>query len=314
MEKYVILPDVTCDLSEEIRREIGLEDYIRGYFHVESGKVEKDYSSALDWSNISREEFYSFLGDKKCKITTAPPSLENYEEKFEKYVREGYAVLSMTISSRISSTFDFATKAAARVLEKYPEAKIRCIDSYRMSGAFGLIVICACLLKQEGKSFEEVADWVDENKYRVHQMGPIDDLIFVARRGNISMGKAIMGNFAGVKPMGDCSDIGYVSVLTKAKGIKNALDLTVSYVAEVGRDLESQTLLISHSNREEYAMVLKALVEEKIHPKKVYVSDVFSGCGPNIGPGMIGVYFLGDRVSADNVAEKEAMNRLTAKK
>ena len=47
--------------------------------------------------------------------------------------------------------------------------------------------------------------------------------------------------------------------------------------------------------------------------KKVYVSDVYPGCGPNIGPGMIGVYYLGDAVSENNTAEKEIMARLTAK-
>ena len=313
MEKYVILPDVTCDLSEEIRNEIGLTDYLKGYFHVESPKEEKDYNSRLDWEEISRDAFYQFVGDRKCKVTTAPPSPENIEEAFERYVSEGYAVLSMSISSKISTTVSFARKAAEKVLEKHPDAKIHCCDSFRMSGAFGLLVIKACELQKEGKTFEEVVDWVETNKYRIHQMGPIDDLIFVARRGNITMGKAIMGNFAGVKPMGDCNTEGYVTVLTKAKGIKNALALTVQYVKETAVDLSGQTLLISHSNREEYAKALKALAESELHPKKIYISDVFSGCGPNIGPGMIGVYYFGNPVSENNEEEKAVMARLTAK-
>ena len=313
MEKYIILPDVTCDLSEDIRNEIGLEHYVHSFFHVESAKFEKDYDTTLDWNLISRDEFYKFVGDRKCKVTTAPPTPELFEETFEKYVSEGYAVLSMSISSKISATYGFATKAAERVLERHPDAKIHCTDSFRMSGAFGLLVICACLLKKEGKSFDEVVDWVENNKYRIHQMGPIDDLIFVARRGNITMGKAIMGNFAGVKPMGDCNDVGYVTVLTKAKGIKNALDLTIKYVEATAKDIGSQTILVSHSNREAYANALKEQLEKALHPKKVYVSDVYPGCGPNIGPGMIGVYYLGDAVSENNTAEKEIMARLTAK-
>ena len=313
MKPYVILPDVTCDLSAEIRAAVGLSDYIPGFFHVESPKLDKEFPSVLDWSHISREDFYAYVGDRKAKVTTAPPSPEDFEKAFEKYVKEGYAVLSMSISSKISSTLDFAKKGAEAVLARYPDATIYCLDSFRMSGAFGLLVIKACQLQKEGKSFEEVVEWLEENKRCVHQMGPIDDLIFVARRGNITMGKAIMGNFAGVKPMGDCNTEGYVTVLTKAKGIKNALALTVQYVKETAVDLSGQTLLISHSNREEYAKALKALAESELHPKKIFISDVFSGCGPNIGPGMIGVYYFGNPVSENNEEEKAVMARLTAK-
>lgn len=313
MEKYIILPDLTCDLNEDIQKEIGLEDYISGFLHIEDGKDESDYPTLMNWSKISREDFYKAVGNKKVKVTTAPPSLEAYIEKFEKYVQEGYKIISMTISSKISSTYDVSCVAAEKVKEKYPDCTIHCVDSFRMSGAFGVLVINACLLKQEGKSFDEVVDWVETNKYCIHQMGPIDDLIFVARRGNITMGKAIMGNFAGVKPMGDCNADGYVTVLTKAKGIKNAFDLTVKYIRETAVDIQNQRIIIAHSNREEYAMTLKAMLENELGPKKVYVSDVFTGCGVHIGPGMIGVYYLGNKVSDNLDTEREIMNRLTAK-
>ena len=157
---------------------------------------------------------------------------------------------------------------------------------------------------------QEVIDWLEENKRRVHQMGPIDDLMFIARRGRISTGKAIMGSFAGVKPMGDCNGDGYVTVLTKAKGIKKALDITVAYIKHAGVKIEDQYLFIMHSNRDAYALQLKEKLEAELHPKKVFISDVFSGCGPNIGPGMIGVNFLGERVSDDGEKEKEMMNQV----
>ncbi len=309
MKKYVILADLTCDLSEEIRQYFGVEDYIPGYVNID-GKELKTY---LDWSQISREEFYSTLGNKNSKVTSAPPSQEEYREIFTKYVKDGYAVLSMSISSRISGTYDFACVAANRVREELPEAEIYCFDSYRMSGAFGLLVCHAHRLKNEGKTFEEVIAWLEENKCRVHQMGPIDDLIFVARRGRITMGKAIMGSFAGVKPMGDCNAEGYTTVLTKAKGIKKALDITVKYVKETAEDIEDQFVIISHSDRELYAKTLKDMVKKELNPKKVFVCDVFAGCGTNIGPGMIGIYYLGAPISADLSAEKEAISRALGK-
>ncbi len=310
MEKFVILPDVTCDLSEEIRAAFGLEDYIQGYVHFSDGR---DLKTTLDWSNIGRDEFYKTLSNKKMEVSTAPASPEDYYMIFKKYVEAGYGILNMSISSKISSTYNVAAGAADRVRKEYPDCNIYCFDSLRMAGALGLLVIYALELKKEGKSMDEIIAWLEENKHCVHQMGPIDDLIFVARRGRISMGKAIMGNFAGVKPMGDCNREGYVSVLTKAKGMNKALALTVEYTRATATDIENQYVLVSHSDRQAYAETLAEMVKKELNPKGVFISDVFSGSGTNVGPGMVGVYFLGAEISEDLAAEKATMDKLTQK-
>lgn len=307
MKKYVILADVTCDLSPQIRQQFGVTDYLPGHIHFSD---DRDFATTLDWSLISREDFYKALSNKKLEVTTAPPSPEEYYAAFQNYVRQGYGILSMSISSKISSTYNVACLAAQRVLAEHPEATIYCFDSYKMSGAFGLLVIYAHLLQKEGKTMDQVIEWLEDSKHKVHQMGPIDDLIFVARRGRITMGKAIMGSFAGVKPMGDCTREGYVSVLTKVKGISKALDLTVRYLDRAAVDLQSQYVLISHSNREEYALKLKAMIEQTCPAKQVLVCDVFSGCGTNIGPGMVAVYFLGQPITDGLTAEKDLMTEL----
>ncbi len=310
MKKFVILADITCDLSEDIRREFKIDDYLKGYIHFSDGR---DFQTTLDWNNIEREEFYKTLSNKKIQVSTAPPTPEEYYLAFKKYAEEGYDILSMSISSKISSTYDVACKAAERVQKEIPECNIYCFDSFKMSGAFGLLLIYAYVMKNEGKSFDEIIKWLEENKNKVHQMGPIDDLIFVARRGRISMGKAIMGSFAGVKPMGDCNRDGYVTVLAKVKGINKALDITTRYIEKMAVDVENQYIVISHSNRQTYAETLKSLIEKTINPKKVFISDVFCGCGTNIGPGMVGVYFLGDEISQDLETEKDVINKLLEK-
>ena len=303
MEKFVILPDITCDLSEQIRDFFGLEEYVCGWVHIN----DRALRTTLDWSQISREEFYKTLASKKNKVTSATPSPEEYYQMFKRYAEAGYGILSMSISSTLSGTFSVASAAVARVKEEYPDAKIYAFDSYRMSGTFGVLVAYACAMKQEGKTMDEIIAWLEENKYCVHQMGPIDDLTFVARRGQISSGKAFMGNLMGIKPMGDCNTEGYVTVLAKVKGIKKALDATVEYVKRVARDPANNYFFIMHSDREEYANLLKEKLEAALPCKRVFISDVFAGCGTNIGPGMVGVNFLGAPVSAGCAAEKELL-------
>lgn len=303
MSKYIIIPDVTCDLSKEIRDYFGLEDYIMGYVQINGNSIK----TRLDWENISKDEFYKTLSNKKNQVSSAAGTPEDYYQTFKKYVELGYKVLSMSISSKISGTFSIASLAAKRIKEEIFDAEVYCIDTSRMSGSFGLLVCCALTLQKEGKSFEEVIEFLEDNKSRVHQMGPIDDLTFVARRGQISKGKAIMGNFAGIKPMGDSNTDGYVTVLAKVKGIKKAMDATVEYVKTLAVDMENQYLFIMHSDRDNYANILKEKFEASCNFKKVFVSDVFSGCGTNIGPGMICAYFLGNPVTSDLQFEKETL-------
>lgn len=303
MEKFIILPDVTCDLSQEIREEFGITDYIEGYVHING----ESYKTRLDWQNISRDSFYKYLSDKKSSVSSAAASPEEYYLIFKKYVEAGYGVISMSLSSKISVTYNTASAAAERVRAEIPDAKIYCVDTLRMSGSFGLLVMYAANMQKNGATFDEVVAWLEENKHRVHQMGPIDDLTFIARRGRISKGKAFMGNLVGVKPMGDSNADGYVTVLAKVKGIKNALDVTAAYVERMATDVSEQYILIMHSDREGYANELRERIEARCVAKKVIISDVFSGCGTNIGPGMISAYFLGEPISPDCENEKQTL-------
>ena len=306
MKNYVIIPDVTCDLSEEIRNYFKLDAYIPGYTHINDEAIR----TTLDWSLISRDKFYSTLADKKNTVSSAAASPEEYYQTFKKYAEQGYDIISVSISSKISVTYNTAVSAANRIKADFPDCNIVCVDSLRMSGSFGLLVAYACELKNNGASFDETVAFMNETKHRIHQIGPIDDLTFVARRGQISTGKAIMGNLVGIKPMGDSNADGYVTVLGKAKGIKKALDATVRYVKEVATNVEDQYIFIMHSDREEYALTLKNKIEAQINCKKVFISDVFSGCGTNIGPGMIGAYFLGEPISDGCTKEKEALIKI----
>ena len=308
MEKIIILPDVTCDLSEEIRNYFGIGDYVPSHVNING----RDIPTSLDWSNVSREEFYKTLSSKKAEVSTAPASPEEFYLKFKYYAQNGYKILFPSISSKISSTYSVASRAAERVREEIADAVICVCDSTKMTGALGVLVINLFLLQQAGKSFDELVAWLDANKNCVHQMGPIDDLMFVARRGRISMGKAVMGSFAGVKPMGDCNRDGYTTVLCKAKGMKKALEITAEYVRRMAEDVCKQYIIISHSDREEYANTLKELIESKVTPKGIFVSDIFTACGTNIGPGMVGAYFLGGDLSDKLKKEKSVLEEIQA--
>ena len=77
MDKFVILADVTCDLNEEVRRFIGMEDYIRGHAHINDGKRGTDIITTLDWTETDRGEFYKSFRIKNIIFQPLPQILRN---------------------------------------------------------------------------------------------------------------------------------------------------------------------------------------------------------------------------------------------
>ena len=65
MRPYVILADATCDLSEDVRKDIGMTDYLAGHVYAEGVR---EFPFTLDWSEISRTEFYKMLSKKNVKV------------------------------------------------------------------------------------------------------------------------------------------------------------------------------------------------------------------------------------------------------
>ena len=309
MKKFVILPDVTCDLSAELRERFDIE-YVKGHI-VFPDKVERE--GVLEWKYCTREEFYKQLKSNPNGYSTAPANIDEFKEAFEKYVKEGYDVLSLTISSALSGTYNFALKAKELVLEQYPDAKIEVIDSQRYSNGFGLIAIWASLLREEGKSIEEVAQLINEKKNCFHEMGWLDDLSFVAKKGRLSNSKAFFGTLIGIKPLGEFNHQGLTTVLGKAKGEKKAYQAILNYIDKTILDPANQIILIAQTNHMKQALAFKDMLNEKFHPKEIIINDVFPSCGINVGPGLMAAFYMGKEISEDLKVETDIMNEVLQK-
>ena len=52
MKDFVILADLTCDLSRELRKDFGVVEYIPGHITIDGQEMQ----TRLDWDLISRED------------------------------------------------------------------------------------------------------------------------------------------------------------------------------------------------------------------------------------------------------------------
>lgn len=308
MKSFVILADATCDLSEEFQREYDI-GVIPGHIELPDGT---EIPSFLKWEKYSREDFYASLKKNPNGYSTSPANVAEFSAAMEPYAAENVGVLLLTISSGISGAFNFASQAREELLRKYPSAEIRIVDSMRFGPGFGLMAVYASMLRSQGKTLAETAQWLEDNKNRFHQAGWLDDLSFVAKKGRITQPKAFFGTLAGVKPIGEFDYNGLTTVLGKVKGAKTAYSVLLGYMEATIENPEEQIIFIAQTNRLPQAMEYKKMIEEKFHPKAVFVNDVFPSCGINIGPGLMAAYYMGKPISKDLSEERALFDKLTS--
>lgn len=305
MEKFAIVADATCDLSEELEALYDIA-IVPGHIVLPDGS---EIPAFRKWEKFTREEFYADLKKNPNSYATSPANVAEFEAAFEKYASEGSGILALTISSGISGAYNFALQAKKNVCEKYPDIPIEIVDTLRFGPGFGLMAVHASMMRSVGKSLEETAAYFSENRIRYHQAGWLDDLSFVASKGRITHPKAFFGTLAGVKPIGEFDSNGLTTVLGKAKGTKQAFSVLLDYIEATIENPSEQTIFIAQTNRLAAAEQYKSLIEERFHPREILINDVFPSCGINIGPGLMAAYYVGKPISEDLAAERAIIEK-----
>ena len=300
MKRFEIIADATCDLDEALWKEADVR-IVPGHVRYPDGS---EKPAMPGWEGITAEEFYAALKRDPNAYTTSPANVYEFEQAFLRCVEAGSDALVMTISSGISGAYDFARQAVENVMKTHPEAHIRVVDSLRFGPGFGRMVLDAAALRSEGKSLDETADWVEQNKNRYHQAGWLDDLSFVAKKGRLTHAKAFFGTLAGVKPIGEFDYNGLTTVIGKAKGARSAYAALLDYIDKTAEKLEGQTVFIAHTCRRKEAEEFQRLIEERFRPKAVVIKDVHPLCGINIGPGLMAAYYMGKPITHGLDAER----------
>lgn len=309
MSEFVIIPDTSCDLVKPLRERFGIDDYISGIVYLPDGTC---ISADLDWERFNPKDFFESMKDKKVSYRTACAPTGEIMAIYEKHLKAGKDILSITLSSALSGTYQTCELVKNQLLEKYPERKIICIDSMRYSTALSMLVIEAAIKRSEGYTLEETAEYIENNKHKLHQCGPMDDLFFLCKTGRISNFKAFFGTLVGINPVADFNRKGLSEVLGKFKGKKLAFDAVVKYMRKTIVDPENQIIFIAHSNREAAAELLKEMIMKEFNPKEIIINSVGMSCGVSIGPGLCAAFYWGEEISEDFSKEKEIMNEIIA--
>ena len=307
MSNFVIISDTGCDLNAELRERFDIADYLRGVLYFPDGH---EASADLDWSDMTPEEYFSSMKGRKALYKSAAPKIGDIAATFEKYLSAGQDILCICLSSSLSGTYDACLVVKKDMEEKYPDRRVEVIDSLRYSTSLALLMISAATKRLEEATLDETVAYVEEEKYKIHQMGTMDDLFFLVKTGRISNFKAFFGNMIGLNLLADFNEKGLCEVSGKLKGRRDALDAIITYIDKTIVNPQEQILFIAHSLRPELAKTLADMVQEKFSPKEIIMNDVGMVCGANIGPGLCACFYKGEPVSKDMVREKAIMDEI----
>ena len=290
MNEYVISCCSTADLTEEHFNKRNIE-YICFHFEIDG----KEYVDDLGKS-ISFDEFYKSM-ENGADTKTSQVNAQEFEEYFEKFLREGKDILHVSLSSGISGVINSAMVAKTILEEKYPDRKIYIVDSLGASSGYGLIMDKLADLRDEGMSIDEVYQWIEEHKLEMNHWFFSTDLTFYIKGGRVSKTSGFIGGLLGICPLLDMNDKGKLIPRYKIRSKNKVIKAIVDKMEEDAKDKldYSDKCYISHSYCYEDAKEVAKLVEGRF-PKlkgKVEINNVGTTIGSHTGPGTVALFFWG---------------------
>lgn len=290
MQKIKILTDSCADLGADVRAKYDI-DFLK-MRTVDDGK-----ETPADLNDVAYiTGLYQKIRETGKRILTTQVPMSEFERGFTEAIEAGYAVIYIGCALPMSSSVSTGSMVAKQLLEKYPDATVRCIDSTNCSMGEGMLAVYAATLRDEGKSVDEIVGAVEEKKHYVNQFVTVGSLDMLKKAGRVKGSAAFFGNLLGVKPIIISDYNGQNVPIVKVKGRKASLDKLVSLMVQSVIDPASQTVYVAHADCAEDAEYLRRELIEKVGFKDAYVYFIGPIVGVCIGPDAIGAWCFGKKV------------------
>lgn len=288
MKNFIIATDACSDLTNDIVKK---EEIFVIPMVFETDK--KTYHHYQDQRQMKVTDFYDELRNKEVYRTTLVNPGDFYTF-FSELLKEGKDILYLAFSSALSGTYQSAVIAIDMLKDDYPERKIVAVDTLSASFGEGYLVWRAALLRNEGKTIDEVASWIEENKLKLNHIFTVEDLGTLKRGGRLSGAAAFIGSLLQIKPILYVTDEGKLVVLVKSRGRQNSLNEMIKIIKEKITEPEKQVIFIGHGDALKDAQKVGEVLKEELKVKDVVYSVIGPVIGSRSGPGTIAVFFMGD--------------------
>ncbi len=282
----VLYIDTCADLPADVVAGLGVSVF--NFPYVLEGEQRADDFGCSQ----SHADFYGAMRAGHCPTTMQIPA-HVFAQTFMRHAEAGEPLLYLAFTAALSGTFDVAWLARQQVLERYPGAEIRLVDTRAASVAEGLLVYEAARLFGEGMPIAEIEAWVEAQRPRLNGWFIVDDLESLRRGGRLPAAAAAAGTLLDVKPLLCVGDSGRLelrrSYRGRIKAIRGLCDIVESRL-EADR---SRTMIVGHADCLADAERLRDMLVEKSGVSDVMLCDIGPVIGAHTGPGMLAVAFWG---------------------
>ncbi len=284
MSQYQIITDSACDLPKAMLQELRVTAvplYVN--FRGESR------GDSVEQADV--KELYDAMRAGETASTSAV-NPDGWAGAMENALKAQQDILVLAFSSGLSTTYQSAVIAAGDLQEKYPDRKIRVVDTCAAALGQGLLVWHTCKMRDSGLSLEELADWVEENKNHLAHWFTVDDLVYLKRGGRVSAATAVLGAMLNIKPVLHVDNEGHLISMIKARGRKAAIKSLVSQMERTGIGYDNSTVFICHADCIGDAQTLAAAVKEACGVKEAFIGNLGAVIGSHAGPGTLALFFM----------------------
>ena len=283
---FRLISDSGCDLSMEERQKYDV-NVVPFYITFDQ---ETHLKEGVD---ISTEEYFNrLLAEKNLFPKTSQPSPSDYIDAYTPHLEAGEDIVCLTISSKVSGTYNSATLAAEMLGSDYPECKIVVLDSLNGSIGQGLILKELIKMRDAGYSLEEAVRIAEEVIKTTKTYFTLDSLEYLKKGGRIGPTTALVGGILGLRPVLHLVD-GEISQLDSVRGSKKVMKLMTEALTETLKDeLQSISLCIGHILRKEDSEAFKDSLEESLGMEMPdQAAEIGAAIGTHAGPGALVVSY-----------------------
>lgn len=286
-QKFILSCESTVDMPYSYVEKRG----IPVLFYTYQVEGQEYYDDMLRDEN-ALSEFYQRIKDGKLP-STSQINEYRYYEYFEKLIKDG-DVLHLCLSSGLTPSVKNAEKAAQKLMQEHKDRKIIVIDSLCACSGFGLLLDNAADLKDEGKTIDEVAEYINNNKIKVQSQFFSTDMTMFKRSGRVSGVAALAATVLGICPIMHLDNNGKIEAYSKVRGVKGAIETTVkAIVNNFDNSGLNNKIFIANSNCLELAEKVKELLEKEKISNDIRIYDIGTIIASHCGPGTVAVFFNG---------------------
>ena len=258
---YKIVVDSCCELLAELWKD---ERFERAPLEIEVG----DYR-ILDDEHFNQQEFLKKVAEyPKCPKSSCP-SPESY---MNAYRTEAERVYVVTLSSKLSGSYNSAVLGKNLYEEQYGDKDILVVDSHSASCGETQIALKLMELEEQGLSFAEITKKIRHFRNEMHTYFVLDNLETLRKNGRLTGLKAVVASTLNIKPVMGAEE---GTIIQKGQGIgmKKALNKMVDFLAAELKDADKKRIIISHCNAPDRALLVEQMVKLKTGCMDIMILD-----------------------------------------